>query len=132
MPQLLATILLVPLMLWCIFQPLLYQNAAMTQESIKIALYEIQKEASLQGQYSEALYSKFKQSLSENHGYNPDCITIAGTESIIERGGDIEVTVSVPKPIMSIFEMVSVSSCERPDSYTPFEYKQTIKSEFIP
>ena len=132
MAQILATVLLVPLMIWSIFQPLLYQNAAMTQESIKIALYEIQKQASLQGQYTDELYGKFKQSLSENHGYNPDCIKIVGTESIVERGGDIEVTVTVPKPILSFYDVVSVSSCDRPDSYTPFEYTQTIQSEFIP
>lgn len=132
MAQILATILLVPLMLWSIFQPLLYHNAAMTQESIKIALYEIQKDASIQGQYTPELYSKFKESLSKNHGYNTNCITITGTESLVERGGDIEVTVSVPKPIMSFYDIVSVSSCDRPGSYTPFQYTQVIKSEYIP
>ena len=132
MAQLVATVLLIPIMLWSIFQPLLYHNAAMTQESIKISLYEIQKEASLNGHYTPELYSKFKESLSKNHGYNPQCITISGTETVVERGGDIEVTVSVPKPIMSFYDLVTVASCDRPDSYTPFEYTQVIKSEFIP
>lgn len=132
MGQLIATVLLIPIMLWSIFQPMLYHNAAMTQESIKISLYEIQKKASLQGQYTEELYSQFKQSLMENHGYDSDCITITGTESLVERGGDIEVTVSVPKPIMSLYDIVTVASCDRPDSYTPFEYTQVIKSEYIP
>lgn len=104
----------------------------MTKETIKISLYEIQKEAALQGHYTEDLYAEFKSMLVQNHGYNAACIDIQGTESPVERGADIEVTVTIPKPMMSIWEAFSIASCERPDSYTPYFVTQVIKSEYIP
>lgn len=132
MGQLIATIILIPIMLWSVFQPMLYHNASMTQETLKISLYEIQKKASIQGKYDEALYSEFKTLLADNHGYDPACIVVEGTEVLTERGGSIDVTVSIPKPVMSFFDIVDMSSCDRPDSYTPFVVTQTIKSEYIP
>lgn len=132
MANVLGTVLTLGLLLFSVFQPFLYHNAATTRETIKISLYEVQKEAALKGQFDEALYGEFKDLLVDNHGYNPDCIQISGTETLVERGGELEVTVSVPKPLMSIWEMFDAASCDRPDSYTPYTVKQVIKSEYIP
>lgn len=132
MGHIMATVLTLGLLLFSVFQPYLYHNASLTKETIKISLYEIQKEAALQGHYSEDLYAEFKRMLVENHGYNPSCIEISGTESPVERGADIEVTVKMPKPMMSIWEAFSIASCERPESYTPFYVTNVIKSEYVP
>jgi hydrogenase maturation factor HypF (carbamoyltransferase family) len=130
--QVLATVLLIPLILWSTLQPMINHNTSLTKETIKIALYEISKEASLKGKFDEELYAEFKEMLEKNHGYNPDCIQIKGTEELTTRGGELTVTVTVPKPIQSIWDTVSVASCERPDSYEPFRVTHTIKSEYIP
>lgn len=132
MGHILGTVLTLGLLLFSVFQPILYHNAATTRETIKVSLYEIQKEASLQGQFTDELYGEFKDLLVENHGYNPDCIKIEGTEALTERGGELEVSVTVPKPLMSIWEMFDMASCDRPDSYKPYTVKQVIKSEYIP
>lgn len=132
MQTILSQILIFPLVLWATFTPMLLHNASMTKETIKIQLYEISKEASLQGKFDEELYIRFKESLVENHGYNPDCITISGTEETVNRGEEISVTVTIPKPMMNIFDSMNISSCERPESYTPYEITHSINSEYIP
>lgn len=132
MQTLLSTVLILPLIIWATFSPMLMHNASMTKETIKIALYEISKEASLQGKFDEDLYVEFKEMLVENHGYRPECIQITGTEETVNRGQPITVTVTIPKPMMSVFDAMSISSCERPDSYTPYEITQSINSEYLP
>lgn len=132
MQGIVSTLLLIPIMIWSVFQPILLHNASMTRETIKIALYEISKEASLQGKFDEDMYVKFTESLVENHGYNPACIVISGTETLTNRGQDIEVIVTIPKPMMNVFDAMTINSCERPDSYVPYQITQTIKSEYLP
>lgn len=132
MAHVLGTVMTIGLLLFSVFQPILYHNAATTRETIKISLYEVQKEAALIGHYNDELYGEFKQLLVDNHGYNPDCVQITGTEQMVERGGELEVSVTVPKPLMNIWEMFDMASCDRPDSYTPYTVKQVIKSEYIP
>lgn len=132
MQTLLSQILILPLIIWATFSPMLMHNASMTKETIKLNLYEISKEASLNGKFDEDLYIKFKETLSENHGYNPECIQISGTEEAVTRGEPINVTVTIPKPIMNVFDAVSISSCDRPDSYTPYEITHSINSEYLP
>lgn len=132
MAQLVATVLSIPLILWTIFQPMMYHNASMTQETLKVALYEVSKDAAMQGQFNAELYAEYKDMLVENHGYNPDCVEITGTETLTNRGGELIVEVTVPKPVLSVWDAVTISSCDRPDSYTPYTLKQVIKSEYIP
>lgn len=132
MANLVAIVLTIPLILWTVFQPMMYHNASMTRETIKVAIYEVSKEAAMQGQFDADLYAEFKDMLVLNHGYNPDCIEITGTETLTNRGGELTVAVTVPKPVLSVWDAVTISSCERPDSYTPYTIKQVIKSEYIP
>lgn len=132
MQTILSQLLILPLVIWSIFSPILMHNASMTKESIKIGLYEVSKQAALQGKFDEELYIDFKESLVENHGYNPACIKISGTEDEVTRGEPINVTVTIPKPITNPFELFSMSSCERPDSYTPYEITSSINSEYLP
>ena len=132
MQGIVSTLLLIPIIIWSVFQPVLLHNASMTRETIKIALYEISKEASLQGGFNEEMYIKFTETLVENHGYNPSCIEISGTETLTNRGQDIEVVVTIPKPMMNVFDAMSISNCERPDSYVPYQITHTIKSEYLP
>lgn len=132
MAQIVAFILLIPLLMWSVFQPVLYHNASLTKETIKVATYEVSKEASLRGRFDEELYAEFKEMMVTNHGYNPACIDITGTESYTNRGEDIWVEVTIPKPMLSIWDAVTISSCERPGSYTPYTVRQVIKSEYIP
>lgn len=132
MSHILGTVLTIGLLLFSVFQPVLYHNAATIQESIKISLYEVQKEAAINGQFDEELYGKFKDILVENHGYNPACIQIEGTDQPVTRGGDITVSVTIPRPMMNIWEAFDFASCDRPESYVPYTVTQVIKSEYIP
>ncbi|WP_281864830.1 hypothetical protein [Planomicrobium okeanokoites] len=132
MAHVLGTVLTLGLLLFSVFQPVLYHNAATTQETIKISLYEVQKEAALIGHFNEELYGEFKSMLVQNHGYNPACIQIEGTEQPVSRGEDITVSVTIPKPMMNIWEAFDFASCDRPDSYIPYTVQQVIKSEYIP
>ena len=68
----------------------------------------------------------------EEHGYNIDCIDIKGTETLVERGGTLEVEVIIPKPPMSVFEAIDMGSCERPSSYEPYAVGHSIQSEYMP
>lgn len=132
MGQTVATILLIPLVLWSVLQPMINHNSALTKQTIKTALYEISKDAAIRGKFDDELYAEFKEMLRKNHGYNPDCIKIEGTETLTNRGEDITVTVTVPKPVQNFTDIVSVASCKRPDSYEPYVVTNTIQSEYIP
>lgn len=132
MPQILALVILMPLILWSTFQPMLFHNASLTKQTIKIALYEVNKKAAIQGKYDEDLYAEFKDTLAKNHGYNPNCIQIKGTEELTPRGEELKVTVTIPKPLMSFWDMFSIESCERPESYTPYFITHSIQSEYVP
>lgn len=132
MQTILSQILIIPFVLWATFTPLLHHNASMTKESISIQLYEISKEAAVKGRFDEELYIRFKEQLFEKHGYRPECIQISGDEELVRKGEPINVTVTIPKPIMSIFDAVKMSSCDRPESYTPYNMPLSINSEYIP
>lgn len=132
MAQIIGFILMVPILVWSILQPVLYTNSTFIQQTIKVNMYEIQKEASIEGHYTEEMYAQFKKALQENHGYNPECIQIKGTENVVERGNDIDLVVTIPKPPMSVWDVVDMGSCARPGSYEPYEIEMTIESEYIP
>ena len=132
MQHVLSFVLVLIPVVWSVFQPILFHNASQTRETISMAIYEVSKDAAIEGRFTEEMYAEFKDMLVENHGYNPACIQISGTEELVNRGGDLTVTVSIPKPMTNVFEAVSIRSCERPDSYVPYTIEKVIKSEYLP
>lgn len=126
MEQVLTYILLLPLVIWSVFQPPLYENAAMVEQSLKLAIYEGQKEAALKGRYDDTIYNEMKTYLVNVHHYNPDQISIKGTETLTPRGQKLTVEVSVPKPVVSVMDIFKVDTSE------PFYVKKTILSEYVP
>lgn len=125
MEQILTYLLLLPLIVWSIFQGPLYQNATMVEQTLKLAIYEGEKEASLQGKYDETIYKEMKDYLVDVHHYKADQIQIKGTETLTPRGQKMTIEVTVPKPVVTVIEMFKVDTSE------PFHVKKTILSEYI-
>lgn len=126
MQNLLATLLITPLMLWVTFTPVLIANANQVDETMLLAVYEGQKEASLQGQYTDAIYQDMEDYLVENHNVDRSKIEIDGTESLQTRGSEITVEVTYPRPITNLGSMLSFAP---PETKT---VKRTVVSEYVP
>lgn len=126
MNQLMTYVLLLPLIVWMVFQPVLFINASQIEETISLAVFEGQKEASLKGKYDEATYKKIRDYLVDVHHYDPEKIQIKGTETLTERGEPIYIEITVPKPMMSAIEVFSVEDPE------PYVVKKMVMSEYVP
>lgn len=125
MDHIITYILFLPLILWSIFQPALYQNATLVEESLQLAIYEGQKEASLQGKYDEQIYKKMRDYLVDTHHYKADQINIKGTETKKLRGEELNIKITVPKPAMSVIDIFKM------DDSKPFTVEKTILSEYV-
>lgn len=126
MNNIVAFILLLPLIIWSTFQPVLFINASMVQETINTAIYEGQKEASIQGKYDAEIYKKIRDKLVNVHHYDPTKITISGTETLTPRGEQMTIEITVPKPMLSVIDAFKFNTTE------DFKVKKTIMSEYIP
>lgn len=125
MDHILTYVLILPLILWAVLQPPLYENASMVEQSLNLAIYEGEKEASLQGKYDDSIYKKMRDYLVDVHHYNPDDIQIKGTETTTPRGKQMEIEVTVPKPVESVMDIFKI------DDPQPFHVKKTILSEYV-
>ena len=126
MSEQIALVILMPFLVYMLFQPPLQQNASMVEETINVAIYEAQKQASIEGRYSEEIYKKFKDFLMKNHNFDPDKIKITGTETLTPRGEELTVTVSAPKPLLDVMDAFKT---ERDPN---FEVTRKIVSEYTP
>ena len=126
MEQIITYVLLIPLILWGVFQPPLYNNAILIEENLRLAIYEGQKEASLKGRYDEEIYSKMKDYLVEVHHYQPELIEITGTETLTPRGEELTIKIIVPKPVMTVMDIFNFD-----DESEPFTVEKRILSEYI-
>jgi len=126
MNNILAFVLLLPLIIWSSFQPILFINASMVQQSVNLALYEGEKQAALQGHYDNQIYSQMKSYLVNVHHYDPNKIKIQGTETLTPRGKRMYVKITVPKPMLSVIDIFSFNKQK------PFVEKKYIMSEYVP
>lgn len=125
MGNILSFVLLLPFIIWSTFQPTLFVHASMIQETINTAIYEGQKEASLQGKYDEEIYKKIRDKLVNVHHYDPTKIEIKGTETVTPRGEQMVIEITVPKPMMNVMDIFKVDETE------PYKVKKYIMSEYI-
>lgn len=105
MNNLVSFLLIIPIILWCIFQPVLFVNAMLIEQGLNNVIYETQKEASLQGRYDEDIYREMKDRLVEVHKFDPNEIIIQGTESLTMRGERMMIEITIPKPKTNVFEL---------------------------
>lgn len=119
--------MLIPFILWGMFQGLLYFHANQVQMSLNLAAYEGSKEAAVQGRYDDKIYQNMKNYLVKVFHYNPSAIHIQGTETLTKRGDYLTVSISVPKPRMYVLPMFS--SHEATPNFTE---QKTVMSEYIP
>lgn len=125
MGNLLSTILLLPIILWSVFQPALYANAMLIEQAISSTIYETSKEASLQGRYDNEIYNKMKDKLVEVYNFDPNKVIIKGTETLTPRGERMYIEVIIPKPKTSVLELFKFGNDE------PYQYKKYIMSEYV-
>lgn len=126
MNQLLAMILLIPFILWSSLQGILYTNYGMVEETLNLAVYEGQKEASLNGRYTEEIYSDIRSYLVDSHNYDPSKIEIEGTESRTPRGEFIYIEITIPRPMTSLLGIFT------PRNDSEMTIRKEIMSEYIP
>lgn len=126
MSQFLAYILLLPLILWSTFQGLLYWNATNIQESLNLAVYKGTKEASIQGHFDQSIYDDMKNFLVDNYHYDPSKIQIKGTETITERGGYLDIKITIPKPMINVVDIFKLNDSK------PFVVEKSVMSEYVP
>lgn len=124
MSEIIGLVIMMPIIIWSLLQGPLYTNADMVEESLHLAVYEGQKDASLKGRYDEEIYKEMRDYLVETHHYDSSKIKIKGTETLTERGGKLTVRVEVPRPPRTVIEMFKV------DDTTPMVVEKTIMSEY--
>lgn len=124
MSNFVSFLLVVPIIVWSVFQPALYANAMIVEQGISSVIYETQKEASLKGRYDEDIYKDIKDKLVEVHNFDPNKIEIKGTETVTMRGDRMEIEVTVPKPKTNVIEAFSSGVDE------PYHYKKYVMSEY--
>jgi hypothetical protein len=117
--------LLLPFILWGVFQGTLFFNANMVEEVINIAIYEGSKKAAIQGRYTQDIYNEMIEYLESNHRFDPSKLEIIGTEEITTRGEYISIKVTVTKPRLHV---ISLFNTENPDNFYVFE--KFIMSEY--
>ncbi|WP_368502672.1 hypothetical protein AB3N04_00830 (plasmid) [Alkalihalophilus sp. As8PL] len=125
MDKFLSYLLLLPLIVWGTFQPILFMNASQVEETLRIATYEGQKEAALQGRYDETIYKMIRDYLVENHNYKSDQIQITGTESLTSRGERMVVEISIPHPKTTVIPFFPTGDDQ------PMVIKRYIMSEHL-
>lgn len=123
MDNLVSLVLSFTILMWAIFQPSLYMNAMLVEEAIANVVYETQKEASLQGRYTEDLYDKIIDELGTVHKFDESKVTVQGTETLTNRGDRIMIEVTVPKPPTNVFKLFETDTGE-------YKYKKYILSEY--
>jgi hypothetical protein len=96
----------------------------LVEQALSNAIYETQKEASLQGRYDEALYTKIKDYLIEIHHFDPEQIQITGTETLTMRGERMYIEIIIPKPNTTVIQAFDFGGSEN------FHYKKYIMSEY--
>lgn len=124
MNQILAFLFLVPIMLWSTLQPALINNATQIEATLNLALFEGQKQASLQGYYDEEIYKKIRDYLVESHHYDPSKIEIISTETFTPRGEYMYIEIQIPKPMMYVMDIFKVA-----DDDEPYKIRKYIMSE---
>lgn len=125
MKNLLSTLLLLPVIIWSVFQPALYANAMLIEQAISSTIYETSKQASLQGKYDNDIYNQMKDILVEVHNFDPSKVKIKGTETLTPRGERMYIEVTIPKPKMSVLEIFNFGQRE------PYHYRKYIMSEYV-
>mgnify|MGYP001481506011 CR=1 FL=1 len=145
----LSFILLLPLVLWATFQGLLYIHAGQVQETVTLAAFEGQKEASLQGYYSDELINDMKNFLVEGYNMDPDKIYITVTDehnnplsesNRQHREERMRVCVSIPSPIIHVLDIFDFSGeggdapcgVETHEGQRYFRVEREIMSEYVP
>ncbi|HET7628050.1 MAG TPA: hypothetical protein VFK44_06625 [Bacillales bacterium] len=118
--------LLIPFILWGMFQGLLYFHANQVHLALNLATYEGAKEAALQGKYTDDIYGAMKQYLVDQFHYDPEKIEIEGTRTVQPRGEYLTVKITVPRPRIAVLPMFEFGS----SSGVIVEEKQ-IMSEYI-
>jgi hypothetical protein len=119
--------LLIPFILWGMFQGLLYFHANQVHLALNLATYEGSKKAALQGRYSQQIYDEMKQYLVDAFHYDPKKIDIKGTERLTTRGNYLNVSITVPSPRIAVLPMFDFGL----SSKNIVEEKQ-IMSEYLP
>lgn len=119
--------LLIPFVLWGMFQGLLYFHANQVHLALTLAAYEGSKEAALQGRYTSTVYDKMKDYLVNVHHYERSEIEITSSRGRKSRGEYLTVTIKVPKPRVAVLPMFAPKT-----SSDYFIEKKTIMSEYIP
>lgn len=135
----LSFILLLPLVLWSTFQGLLYIHAGQVTETVNLATFEGQKEASLQGYYSDEIKEKIKSFLVDGYNMDPDNIEIIATDvsNQKKRGERMYVCVSIPSPIVHVLDIfdfsgdVESSSCSGQTDKLYYKVEKEIMSEYV-
>ncbi|WP_202078162.1 hypothetical protein [Caldalkalibacillus salinus] len=117
--------LLLPFVLWGVFQGALYYHANQVEEAIHIAMYEGSKKAAVQGQFTDDIYQDMLQYLERIHHFDPSKVDIKGTETITERGEYLHLEMSVPKPRMHVLPLFKVQS------HHLFHFEKYMMSEYI-
>ncbi|GLO68270.1 MULTISPECIES: hypothetical protein [Oceanobacillus] len=106
----LSFILLLPLILWSTFQGLLYIHSGQVTETVNLAAFEGQKEASLQGYYTDDIKAEIKDFLVDGYNMDPSQIEVVASEEQIKRGERMSVCVSVPSPIIHVMDIFNFTS----------------------
>lgn len=117
--------MLLPFVLWGVFQGALYFHANQVEQVIHIAIFEGSKKAATQGYYSQDIYQEMRNFLEQGYSFDPNKVEIIGTENLRVRGEYLEVEVLVLKPRLHVIPLFKRNTEE---DY--FHFKKFIMSEY--
>lgn len=127
MKHMLSFLLILPFTIWAMFQWWLIYNFNTVDEAIQIALNESLKIAAVKGRYTQAEYDYVINEILKVHNVTEADISISATENQRVRGEYIEVSISLPKPMLNVMALFRLF-----DESEPITYNKQIMSEWIP
>lgn len=120
--------MLLPFMLWVIFQGVLYYQATLIETAIHQVIYEGAKKAAIEGRFTVEIYDQMREQLQEKYKLNAEQIAITGTEQLTYRGEYMRVEITAPAPSLSFLPFFSLG--DRNEA-TFWHYEKYIVSEYI-
>jgi len=106
------------------FAPILAYVDSLNREAVEVVLAEGAKKASIEGKFTPAIVQEMKDTLVSKYNFDPNKVTITGTQTLTPRNQYIEGTIKAPRSFIFVLDIFNPSP-------TTFEKDIKILSEYI-
>lgn len=106
------------------FAPILAYVDSLNREAVEVVLAEGAKKASIEGRFTPTIIQEMKNTLVDKYNFDPDKVTITGTQTLTPRNQYLEGSIEAPRSFIFVLDIFNPS---------PSKFKKDIKilSEYI-